>query len=482
MANLQETPAPPRQPDGPPPSPAELKAITMFGDLADEGLNWLAQHMQTIELEPGELLLRAGAPAEFLTVILAGEIRAERNDGRVFIASTGQVTGLLPFSRLAQYPSDIRAVGFTRLATLHKDLFTEMNSRLPALQGRLINLMADRIRESSAADQQREKMMALGKLSAGLAHELNNPASAARRAADTLRKSLESVRAAALKLDRDGLPMESRVFLSELESNWARNALPHTVMDTLDRSDREDGIAEWLREHKVQAVWDLAPTLVDVGCTLETLDAIPRHVPADFLNDVLIRLTAAFTISRLADEIESATGRISELVRAIKEYSYMDQTPQQTLDIHTGLENTLVMLRHRLRKGIEVVLEYDRTLPKLCANGGELNQVWTNLIVNAADAMPNGGKLTLRTLRDHGCVRVEVADTGSGIPRNIQSRVFEPFFTTKPVGEGTGLGLDVVARIVRNHRGDVTFTSEPGATTFIVRLPFGQGDSIPLAR
>lgn len=474
MGNAPDTLAQPRQPNGPPPSPSELRAITIFADLPEEGLDWLAQHMKTIELAPGELLLAAGAPAEYLTVILAGEIRAERNDGRVFIASAGQVTGLLPFSRLTQYPSDIRAVSATRLATLHKDLFSEMNSRLPALQGRLVNLMADRIREATAADQQREKMMALGKLSAGLAHELNNPASAARRAADTLRKSLHSVRAAAVKLDRDGLPLESRVFLSELESEWARNALPHTVLDTLDRSDREDEIAEWLRAQKVEAVWDLAPTLVDVGCTLETLEAIPQHVPARFLNDVLIRLTAAFTISRLADEIESATGRISELVRAIKEYSYMDQTAQQTLDIHSGLENTLLMLRHRLKKGIEVVLEYDRTLPKLSANGGELNQVWTNLIVNAADAMPNGGKLTIRTQRDHNCVRVEVVDTGSGIPKDIQSRIFEPFFTTKPVGEGTGLGLDIVARIVRNHRGDVSFTSAPGETKFVVRLPFAQ--------
>ena len=188
---------------------------------------------------------------------------------------------------------------------------------------------------------------------------------------------------------------------------------------------------------------------------------------------MLVRLTASFTISRLVDEIESSTARISELVRAMKEYSYMDQMPEQEVDIHQGIENTLIMLHHKLKKGVDVIRDYDRSLPQVCARGSELNQIWTNLIVNAIDAMDGKGRLVIRTSRDRRCARVEVIDSGHGIPPEIQSRILEPFFTTKPVGQGTGLRLDTVDRIVRNHRGDVSFESRPGETRFIVRIPFG---------
>jgi signal transduction histidine kinase len=456
----------------PHPSVDELKSISTFSDLPPEGLEWLAFHMGVVDVQMGEIMIREGEPAEYLIVLLSGELRAEREDGRVYVARAGQVTGLLPFSRLTRFPSTSRAAVPTRVAGLHKQYFDEMLQRLPVLQGRLIGVMADRIRETTVADGQREKLMALGRLSAGLAHELNNPASAARRAADNLRKALASVRSAALKLDKGGLPQDSRVFLARLECDWAAQAGPQTALDTLERSDREDEISSWLQQHQIEAAWDLATALVDLGCTKDTLEDVARHVPPQFLNNVLVRLTAAFTISRLADEIENSTGRISELVRSIKEYSYMDQMPEQKVDIHQGLENTLVMLRHRLKNGIEIVREYDRSLPDVYARGSELNQIWTNLIVNAADAMNGKGKLVIRTSRDSNCARVEVIDNGLGIPDSVKSRIFEPFFTTKPVGEGTGLGLDTVSRITRNHRGDVSFESKPGETRFIVRIPF----------
>ena len=460
----------------PSPSVEELQSIPTFSDLPVEGLTWLASQMTVLDFELGETTVQQGDPADHMVVILNGELGSEAGSGRLWRASAGTVTGLLPFSRLTHYPGTARATRPSRFAALHKSHFPEMLQRMPVLQGRLVSLLADRVRESAFSDLQREKLMALGKLSAGLAHELNNPASAARRAADNLRKALASVRAAALKLDREGLPLESRVFLAELERDWAKHTGPQGALDTLERSDREEELSTWLDEHQVEAVWDLATALVDLGCTRETLESVASRVPSRFLNDVLVRITAAFTISRLADEIEHSTGRISELVRSIKEYSYMDQGPEQQVDIHHGLENTLVMLRHRLKSGIEVVRDYDRSIPEIRARGSELNQVWTNLLVNAIDAIcqkgnPTEGKLTIRTSRDDKCLHVEIVDNGPGIPDGIKSRIFEPFFTTKPLGEGTGLGLDTVFRIIRNHRGNITFDSQPGHTSFVVHLP-----------
>jgi signal transduction histidine kinase len=427
--------------------------------------------MSVLDIPEGEIVIRQGDPADEMVVILEGGLRSERSDGSLYTAQAKQVTGLLPYSRLTHYPGTTRTSARTRIARLHKQYFEELHHRFPQITGRLVHVLSDRVRESTATDQQREKMMALGKLSAGLAHELNNPASAAGRSANTLKKALTQVRAAALKLDRGGLPQDSRVFLAELELNWAKRAGPREALDSLDRSDREETISAWLRAHQVEAVWDLAESLVDLGCTKETLEEVAQKVPAEFLNDVLLRMAAAFTISRLADDIESSTGRISELVQAIKEYSYMDQAAEQEVDIHQGIENTLIMLRPKLKNGVDVERVYDRTLPRVCARGSELNQIWTNLIVNAADAMNGKGKLTVRTSRDNGYVKVEVQDTGPGIPPEIRNRIFEPFFTTKPVGEGTGLGLDTVMKIARNHRGNVRVESKPGDTRFIVRIP-----------
>jgi signal transduction histidine kinase len=460
----------------PAPSVEELREISVFSDLPEEGLAWLASQMGVVDMTAGELAVRAGEPADYLIVMLKGEIHVERKDGAMYVARAGQVTGMLPFSRLVVFPYTTRAVVDTRVAGLRKERFSEMLQRLPVLQERLVNVMADRIRETTALDHQREKMIALGKLSAGLAHELNNPASAAQRAAHNLRNALKSVRTAALKLDREGLPLESRVFLAQLEKDWGKQA--QAALDSLERSEQEEEIATWLERHNIEQHWDLAATFVDLGCKKETLEEVADRVPEKFLSDVLTRITAAFTISRLAEEIENSAGRITELVRAVKEYSYMDQMPEQEIDIHDGIENTLIMLRHKLKKGVNVVRDYERTLPKVCARGSELNQIWTNLIVNSIDAMDGKGKLVVRTRAEGKCARVEVVDDGPGIAPEIQPRIFEPFFTTKPVGEGTGLGLDTVYRVAKNHGGNVSFESRPGETRFVVRIPLQLGSRV----
>jgi signal transduction histidine kinase len=468
-ANLETPPH-----SGPNPGVDELRAISVFSDLAADALAWLASQMSLFELQPGDVLIRAGDPADHLVVLFRGEVHAERGDGSVYIIHTGQVTGLLPYSRLVRYPSTARAIVESRGAILHKDKFAEMLERMPVLQQRLVNILSDRIRETTAADQQREKLIALGKISAGLAHELNNPASAARRGVDNLRQAFTSVRTAALQLEQRGLPLSSRVFLAQLDRDWIEQAGAQSALDTLERSEREEEFAEWLDNHNVANSWDLAASLVDAGCNRSTLEQVANQIPAEFLADALVRVTASITISRLLEEIESSIGKISELVRAVKEYSYMDQMPEQEIDIHAGLENTLLMLRHQLKHGIEVFRDYDRTLPPICARGSELNQVWTNLISNAIDSMDGEGKLRIRTSREPTFAVVEVIDNGPGIPPEIKTRIFEPFFTTKPVGEGTGLGLDTVRRIIQNHHGDVTFDSRPGETRFVVRIPFSK--------
>jgi signal transduction histidine kinase len=242
-------------------------------------------------------------------------------------------------------------------------------------------------------------------------------------------------------------------------------------LDSLERSDCEDAIAACLQRHGVARAWDLAPALVDAGCEAAWFDRVYQQFPAQAWPDFLARIAASLTIGTLLDQIENSTSRISDLVRAIKEYTYMDQGPDQEVDIHQGLESTLLMLRHRLKEGVAVKLDFDRALPKICARGSDLNQVWTNLIDNAVDAMEGRGELRIRTARELDRLLVEIADNGPGIPPEVQAHIFEPFFTTKGVGKGTGLGLETVRRILQEHSGEITVQSVPGDTRFQIRLP-----------
>jgi signal transduction histidine kinase len=346
--------------------------------------------------------------------------------------------------------------------------------RIPQLTPRLVNLLADRVREVSRADQQRDKLTALGKLSAGLAHELNNPASAARRAAEGLRQCTRALRKANLKLDETALSAGQRAVLSEFEDQVIEKLTSAPPLDSLVQSDREDEMAHWLEQHGIPNVSKFTAALVEANVERDALERLIGQFSVPVLHDVLTRIVAAMGTETLTREIEATTERISELIRAVKEYSYMDQLPEQEIDIHQGIESTLTMLKFRLKMGVNVTREYDKTLPRLCAHGSELNQVWTNLIDNAIDAMSGKGELRIRTSRELDRLLVEIIDNGPGIPEHAKAHIFEPFFTTKGVGEGTGLGLDTAYRIVRSHHGQITFDSKPGETCFQVRLPLKQ--------
>ncbi len=455
-----------------------LRQITVFSDLTEDQLQWFASHAEDVHLEPGAVLAREGDPAEMLYVVLDGELQGRSEaagpDAPIYNVRAGQVTGMLPFSRMTHFPLSIRAVLSSRCALLRSKWFEEMLQRIPPLLARLMGLMADRIRETSRNAQQREKLMALGKLSAGLAHELNNPAAAARRSAEALRLATLALRRISARLNRGDLSREQRLFLAEREDEALERLSSAAPLDPLVQSDLEEELGAWMEERGVADPWKSAGPLVEAGADVKFLNALSAQFAMPVLQDVIERFVYLLSAEKLTHEIENATSRISDLVCAIKEYSYMDQMAEQEIDLHAGIESTLTILKFRLKKGVKVVREFDRSLPRIQAHGSELNQVWTNLIDNAIDGMNGTGTLLIRTNREIAFARVEIIDSGAGIPEDVQSRIFEPFFTTKGVGAGTGLGLDAVYRIVQRHHGQITFTSRPGETCFQVRLPFRQ--------
>ena len=462
-------------PPGRQPVEAALRQIEIFSDLRDDQLQWFASNSDELSFSPGDVIIHEGDPADALFVLLQGEIRGRKESGGAdspgFVGRAGQVMGMLPFSRMTHFPLTARATSSLWGLRLPKDRFEEMLQRIPELLPRLIGVLVDRIREYGRAEQQRDKLSALGKLSAGLAHELNNPASAAGRAAEGLRECMRELRRINKTLDNKSLSSDERSALVTFEDSLVDRLASEPARDPLEQSDLEEELAAWLKSRNIPNGSRLASGLVDVGVDLASLEELGAKFHGDVFSQVLSRVVFSVGAEKLTREIETSTGRISELVRAIKEYTYMDQAPEQEVDIHHGIDSTLTMLKFRLKHGIEVKREFDPDLPHVFAHGSELNQVWTNLIDNAIDAMGGKGDLRIRTARELHFVLVEITDNGSGIPDHVKAHIFEPFFTTKGVGDGTGMGLDTVYRIVRAHSGEISFESRPGQTSFQVRLP-----------
>jgi signal transduction histidine kinase len=460
---------------------AALRRVHVFADLPDDQLQWFAGNSEDRRFSAGDVVFRKGDKPDVMVVYLEGEIHAywdEADHDIVYIGRAGEqaseVSGMLPFSRMKEFTVTGRAVTDVRLLRFPVRLFPEMMQRMPVLVERLVGIMSDRVREATTLDQQQDKLMALGKLSAGLAHELNNPAAGATRAANDLIETLKELRSADMRLCSHDLTATQQALIDAFESKAIDHTATAKQLNSLDQSDREDEVSEWLEAHGIADPWKLSGNLVEAGMDSSALEQLSGEIPPTATADVLARVNCQLAAAKLAAEIKTATARISELVGAIKEYSYMDQAKVQELDVHKGLDNTLLILKYKLKKkDITVTRDYAESLPLIKAYGSELNQVWTNLIVNAVDAMNQGGTLKVRTKREPADIMIEIRDNGGGIPASVRSRIFEPFFTTKPVGEGTGLGLDTVARIVRKHRGNVRFESKPGDTCFQVRLPIG---------
>jgi len=452
-----------------------LRRVPVFEGLPEDQITWFLSHSEELHLKAGEFYTRQGDPADRMSVVLEGELEARGELGGEAIVipmEAGDVTGKLPFSRMKTFPLSGRAITDSFILRFPASLFPELVQRMPELTQRLVGLMSDRIRETTRIEQQRDRLAGLGKLSAGLAHELNNPASAAKRATSQLRATLKRVRDASLELGRRDLTATQKAEIEKLEATLVQTDGPPP--DALAASDLEDQLDSLLRSHGQNDLWQLAADLAHKNFKPELLEQVFAAFDADTARAALLRISSSVEIADLLNQIESSATRISDLVSAIKEYTFMDQAPVQNVDIVKTLETTLTILNHKLKRGVTVQRDYQKVPLLVNSFGSELNQVWTNLIDNAIDAMNGNGELRVRTYREDDCVVVEIADNGPGISPEVEPHIFEPFFTTKGVGEGTGLGLDTVQRIVRKHRGNIQVRSKPGDTRFQVRLPLAK--------
>ena len=459
-------------------SVSTLKSFEALKNVPDEQLQWLIDNSKSRVLQDGEQLTVQGQPLAGPHFIISGRlvIYIMQNGSRRELTSpsAGEITGYLPYSRGVTATANSQAAGQLQILSFPTERIREMIKDQFELTQALVHVMSNRVREFTAFQQQNEKMMALGKLSAGLAHELNNPASAIVRDSASLLAHLQmqpetfkkviSIQMTAGQVDAVNTELFRLLAINE-----------RTELTLKEKTNREEEITDWLDEHNVENSYDMAENFVEFGFRVANLEAFCSHIPAAYCSPVFNWINNLLTTERMVQDIQESSRRIADLVSSVKTFTHMDRGfDKQRTDIRIGIKNTIMLLKHRIKKGnIELVKEFDENLPEINAMVGELNQVWTNLIDNALDAMePNGkGKLTIRSHRDRHFAQVTIADDGPGIPDEIKTRIFDPFFTTKEIGKGSGMGLDVVARIVRQHHGSIKVNSQPGKTEFLVCFP-----------
>ena len=460
---------------------AALSTIEALKGLTKEEFTWLATHGTERFGKDGDLIFSQGTPPEHLMFILDGDVLVHRHSSSpvsVLIGQTGRITGKTPFSRIKAWNADGRASGNTWILELHDSDFPELLTAIPSMTQRVVRLLLDRNREYTRAEEQIGKLAAVNNLAANLAHELNNPASAAKSAASNLLNAMGGQ--AELACYRIGMVLgtEDRLkdyleWLSSLRSRVSHSR--QTDKGTVDTTSLEDSLMTWLEEKGFAEAWKLAPILADANIELSSLQDLEHLVPAHTLCAALGDAMAALEREASVVLVSEAADRIFRLVTAVKDYAYMDRHPVQDVNIAESLDNVLQLFQPRLA-GITVKRFYSPEVPLLKAFGSELNQAWAALIENSLDAMGDSGTLTLSTKLQGKTILIEIADTGQGIPAECADRVFEPFFTTKPFGKGLGLGLDTVQRVIQKHFGAVAFDSMPTKTTFHVRLPLDRAE------
>jgi signal transduction histidine kinase len=457
-------------------APEELRALPLFAELDAATLADLAGDAEEILLETGDHLFREGDEATDFFVLLEGRlVTTRRLDGVEVVGMYHDAPGFLGAVMVLTGNPNLassRALEPARVAAITGERFRELVHADERVEREVMQIFGPIYQRAGALEQQREKLAALGNMAAGLAHELNNPAAAARRSASELAEVLDALADVVAHFVESGLEREQAAQLVALQREARERASAFGALDAIDAADAEEAVLAWLEAHDVPEAWRPAPTFAAAGLDPEWLEGVARSAgPA--LPAAVEWLAASLSAQGLVDELHQSTGQISTLVGAVKEYAYMDQAPEQEVDIHDGLESTLTILGHKLKQGsVEVRRDYDRSLPRVTVHGSELNQVWTNLLANALDALDGSGTITITTAAEPGALLVTIADDGPGIPEEIQSRIFEPFFTTKPVGAGTGIGLEIAYRVVaEQHHGQLSVESRPGDTRFSVRLP-----------
>jgi signal transduction histidine kinase len=453
----------------------ELRGVPLFADLSEEDLEQLYQMAETVSIPAGELVFEEGSPGDALYVVLDGELEISKRQGGqdvvLAVRGTGEFIGEMALLEQAPRSASVRTLRESRLLVISQAAFETLLSCSPSAHLRMLRAVTSRLRSTESMLVQSEKMAALGTLAAGLAHEMNNPAAAIRRSAAQLRDALPEWERLATELSALADPRQTKMVNALQEETVKRVAAP-ALSDPLSLSDQESELQEWLEDHGVEQAWEFAPVLISFGWDRDELEQLTEHFSTAQFPVAVRWLAAGSSIYGLLEEVVKSAEEISEIVKAVKTYSYLDQAPIQEVDIRKSLENTLVILRPKIKAGIRITRDYADDVPRLEGYGSELNQVWTNIINNAIDAMQGQGEVVLRTYTVDEDVAVEIIDNGPGIPPEVQPRIFEPFFTTKAPGAGTGLGLHIAYNIiVHKHHGQIQVASKPGETRFRVVLP-----------
>ena len=454
----------------------DLRKSPLFQGLSDDELQQLTDMAESVSLRAGEILIKQGEPGDSAYVLINGEFEVQKQAGqsliKIDVRNPGDVVGEMALLSRAPRNATLIAKTDGEVLRIPQEAFEKLLSSSTSAAMAVLHWVMARLTQNESLLHQQERMAALGTMSAGLAHELNNPSAAAQRSASQLRETQSRWLKLTHQIERVALQENQINWLDDFMQEASRRFEAPLKLNALEKIDLVDQLQVWLEGSGVESAWELAPAMVNFGWDSESLEMLKRELSPSLFSLSIQWLSTGCLMIGLLSEVLQTTERISQIVRAVKSYTYLDQAPLLEVDVHEGLENTLVIMQHKLKKGVTVKRDYSPNLPRIEAYASELNQVWTNIIDNAIDAMNGRGEIKIRTYEEDQRVIVEITDNGPGIPEEIQSRIFEPFFTTKAPGHGTGLGLHISHDIIANrHHGQLLVESKPGETKFKAILP-----------